>query len=127
MTNPPHCNRYYIILDTIIYTSYLRRFRPRWIFVLRYCIQPRENRENKITETHYIILQHIYFFFVDDMERQRAESTFTILSKVKNSPNVNMVVKWLKSNKLLISILVSVVLGVILGECKFIYNGQLDI
>ncbi|XP_060865225.1 excitatory amino acid transporter isoform X1 [Metopolophium dirhodum] len=52
---------------------------------------------------------------IDDMERQRAESTFTIISKVKNSPNVNTAVKWLSSNKLLIFILVSVVFGVILG------------
>ncbi|KAF0756589.1 excitatory amino acid transporter isoform X1 [Aphis craccivora] len=57
----------------------------------------------------------------NDMERQRAESTFTIISKVKNSPNVNTVVKWLRSNKLLILILVSVVFGVLL-EMKSLTN-----
>ncbi|VVC37699.1 Hypothetical protein CINCED_3A000333 [Cinara cedri] len=49
------------------------------------------------------------------MERQRAESTFTIISKVKNSPRVNTIIEWLKHNRFLIIILVSVIIGVTVG------------
>lgn len=60
------------------------------------------------------------FVFPDNMDRQRAESTFTIISKVKNSPRVDTIIEWLKNNKFLILILVAVIFGVTLGKETFI-------
>lgn len=50
--------------------------------------------------------------------QQRAESTFTIVSKVKNSARIGSIVKWIHNNMLLVLILVSVIFGVTVGECK---------